>query len=183
MTLLPAFDPVLGHAGAAFIAALLLSAAWHKLRDLALFRAVLDNYRLLPTAWLPAAALALPVAEATVGVLLLPLETRAAAGWGALALLALVTTAVVINLQRGRARIDCGCGGTEQQPLSWGLVARNAVLGLLCLVIAAPTTGRATVWLDLAASLLATLFALGLYALVNQLLANHPRLLDLRNHP
>lgn len=181
--LLPAFDPVLGHAAAAFLGIVLLSGAWAKLRDVALFRAVLDNYQLVPDAWLPAAAWLLPLAEALAGLALLPTGLRPLGATAAAGVLLLVTSAVVINLLRGRGRIDCGCGGTEHQPLSWGLVARNGVLIALSVLAASPLAERATVWLDLMASSLATLFALGLYVLTNQLLANHPRLLDLRNHP
>ena len=177
----PAFDPVTGHAAAAFIALLLLDAAWHKLRDLPLFQAALEDYRLVPRALLSAMTLAIPLAELSAGLLLLPTRTRAMAGWLALALLALFTSAVVINLERGRARIACGCGGTEQHPLSWPLVARNVVLCLLCLVAAAPSTARQTTWIDPLASVLAALFALALDASFNQLAANQRRLTDLRN--
>lgn len=176
-------DPVLGHAAAAFLAIVLLSGAWAKLRDVALFRAAMDNYQLVPDAWLPAAAWGLPLIEALAGLALLPTGLRPLGALLAAGVLLVVTSAVVINLKRGRHRIDCGCGGSEHQPLSWGLVARNAVLIALCGLAALPLAERGTVWLDLVASTLATLFALGLYALVNQLLANHPRLLDLRNHP
>lgn len=179
----PLLDPVLGHAAAAFLAIVLLSGAWAKLRDVALFRAAMDNYQLVPDAWLPLAAWALPLAEALAGLMLLPTSLRPLGAALAAAVLLLVTAGVVINLQRGRARIDCGCGGNEHQPLSWGLVARNAVLIALSAAASLPMAERGTVWLDLMASALATLFALGLYALVNQLMANHPRLLDLRNHP
>ena len=48
--LLPALDPVIGHTAAASVGALLLTGALAKLRDMALFRATLDNYRLLPEA-------------------------------------------------------------------------------------------------------------------------------------
>ena len=54
--LLPALDPVIGHTAAASVGALLLTGALAKLRDMALFRATLDNYRLLPEAALGAPA-------------------------------------------------------------------------------------------------------------------------------
>ena len=41
---------------------------------------------------------------------------------------------MAINLRRGRAHIDCGCGQSFlAQSLSWTLVARNAVLAALLL--------------------------------------------------
>jgi hypothetical protein len=128
-------------------------------------------------------ALLLPLLELVAGALLLPTAARNAGALLALALLALVTGAVVINLKRGRERIDCGCGGSEHVPLSRGLVARNAGLALLAVVALMPAQARATVWLDLVATAFATLFLLGLYLVVNQLLSNHPRLIDLRNAP
>ncbi len=47
---------VIGHTAAASVGALLLTGALAKLRDMALFRAELDNYRLLPEAALGAPA-------------------------------------------------------------------------------------------------------------------------------
>lgn len=183
-TLLPfVLDPVLGHASAAALGAVLLLGALPKLRDPALFREALDNYRLLPRVLLAPMALLLPLLELLAGALLLPAASRGAGALLALALLALVTGAVAINLRRGRERIDCGCGGSEHVPLSRGLVARNAGLAVLALVALAPAQPRATVWLDLVATAFATLFLLGLVLVTNQLLSNHPRLTALRNAP
>ena len=89
--LLPALDPVIGHTAAASVGALLLTGALAKLRDVALFRATLDNYRLLPETALGAAAVALPLAELAAGALLLPTASRAAGAGLALLLLVLVT--------------------------------------------------------------------------------------------
>lgn len=176
-------DPVPGHAAAAALGTVLLLGAAAKLRDLALFRAALDNYRLLPAAALAPAALLLPLWELLAGALLLPTATRGDGAVLALGLLALVTAAVAINLQRGRARIDCGCGGDTHVPLSLGLVARNAGLALLGLAALLPTQPRPAQWLDFVAIACATLFLLGAYLAVNQLLSNQPRLTALRNAP
>ena len=58
---------------------------------------------------------------------------------------------MAINLRRGRADIDCGCfAGLMRQKLSWPLVARNLVLALALLVVAAGVGGaRSLAWLDL----------------------------------
>jgi hypothetical protein len=49
-------------------------------------------------------------------------------------LLALFAVAMAINLRRGRAHIDCGCGQSFlKQTLSWTLIARNAALVALLL--------------------------------------------------
>lgn len=182
MTALPALDPVLGHAAAAALAAVLLLGAIDKLRDLASFDEVLDNYRLLPAALLKPVARALPMTELLAGVLLLPGATRGFGAAAALALLALVTAAVVINLARGRTAIDCGCGGVAL-PLSWSLVLRNLVLAAAAVAAAAPSAARAVVWLDATAAVFAALFLLGLYGVANTLMAQQPLLMNLRNRP
>jgi len=183
MIALPLLDPVLGHSAAASLGALLLLGAADKLRDAARFRAVVEDYALLPPALVPAFALALPLIELLAGLLLLPSATRAPGAALAAAVLALVTAAVLINLRRGRSAIDCGCGGAAHTPLSAALVVRNGVLLLVAAAAALPATARATVWLDLAAVGCATLFGLGLYLVANTLLGQHGRLLDLRNAP
>ncbi|MDE2371502.1 MAG: methylamine utilization protein MauE [Burkholderiales bacterium] len=181
--LLPAVDPVIAHAAAACVGALMLIAAVEKWRDLATFRDALDNYRLLPAAAVPAFALALPLLEALAGALLLPLATRQLGAALALALWLTYTAAIAINLLRGRDRIDCGCGGAAHTPLGAGLLLRNAVLMALALLAAAPLHERGLVWLDGFAVAFATLFGLGLYALANTMLSHQSRLLDLRNSP
>ena len=55
---IPLLDPVATSALSAVLSVIFLTGAWQKLRDLALFQANIDNYRLLPDglAW-PAAIL------------------------------------------------------------------------------------------------------------------------------
>lgn len=181
--LLPAVDPLWSHAAAAFLGAVLLIGALEKLREPALFRDAVENYRLLPAAGVGAFARLLPLAELLAGALLLPLATRAAGALLALALLAMFTAAIAINVLRGRRRIDCGCGGAEYTPIGPGVIVRNVLLMLAALAAAAPLLGRATVWLDFAAAAFATLFLLGLYFLGNAMLGHQSRLLDSRNSP
>ena len=95
-------------------------------------------------------------------LLLLAGPLRAAGALLAIALLAVVSSAMALNLARGHTDIDCGCGGfgaAHQQPLHAGLLLRNAVLVLLALAAAAPGTGRALLWLDAVAVGACTLFA------------------------
>ncbi|MCG3190072.1 MAG: hypothetical protein LKCHEGNO_02673 [Burkholderiaceae bacterium] len=180
--LLPAIDPVFAHSAAAVVGAVLLIGAAEKLREPETWRDALDNYRLLPSAAVGAFARTLPLLEIAAGVLLLPLATRQAGALLALALLAVFTAAIAINLARGRDRIDCGCGGAHT-PLGTGVVLRNVALMLLVVAAAAPLHGRATVWLDFVAAGFATLFLLGLYFLANSMLGRQTQLLDLRNYP
>lgn len=180
---LPALDPVIGHAAAAALAVILVTAAIEKLREPALFRDAVENYRVVPPSAAAPLAHALPLLEALAGLALVPLATRAAGAALALALLALVTTAVAINVHRGRTRIDCGCGGDQHLPLGRGLVVRNVGLMAVAALAALPAAPRPTVWLDLAATVAGALALLALHAVANALLRNHSRLSDLRNAP
>lgn len=179
--LLPAIDPVLAHSAAAFVGAVLLMAAVEKLRDPGGFRDAVETYQVLPPAVVPAFARVVPLLEALAGAMLLPVASRQAGAALALALWLMFTAAIVINLRRGRDRIDCGCGGTAHTPLGKGLVLRNGALMLATGVAAAPLLGRSTVWLDMVAVGFATLFLLGLHLLANTMLSHQSRLLDLRN--
>lgn len=183
IAMLPVLDPVYAHSAAAGLGALLLLGALDKLREPELFRDALDNYRLLPAVAITPFALVLPLLEGLAGALLLPTLSRPLGALLALVLLCIVTAAIVINLGRGRNRIDCGCGGNRHTPLGIGLVVRNTLLMLLALAAAAPLSGRDVVWLDFAAVGFATLFGLGLYFLANAMLSHHSHLLELRNSP
>lgn len=115
-----------------------LTAAIGKMRHWSVFRGVVANYRLLPSHAEAAVAYGLPPAEALLGTALLlgtaPRWTAACAA----SLLLVFAMAMGINLRRGRRLVDCGCfQSTLKQPLSWKLVARNAVLACLLAATAA----------------------------------------------
>lgn len=174
-------DPTLPHIAAALLAIVFLGGAWQKLRDLDGLSAAIEQYRLMPSALAASAARALVAAELAAGLLLLPVPTRGVGAALSALLLAAVTLAVAINLLRGRSAIDCGCGGPEGgQHLSWGLVLRNALLGLAAGTAVAAETPREPVWLDGLTVVAGTLALYGLYAAANQLMANRPRLLKLK---
>lgn len=141
-------DPLLQLVIATALSLLFASAALHKRSEPARFRAQLAAYDVLPTARVRAFAAALPWFELGVALLLLPAMTRGAAGLVAALLLLAYAGAMGLNLLRGRADIDCGCGGTAQ-PLSWSLVLRNAVLAASAALLAASTADRALVASDL----------------------------------
>jgi hypothetical protein len=184
MEALWSLDPVLGHTAAAGIGSVLILAAIAKLRDIPLFRAAMDNYRLLPDALLGTASWFIPLLELLAGVLLLPSSTRSIGAVLALAALALVSGAVAIQLARNGERIDCGCGSdTSQVPISYALLVRNALLMALVLLAALPVTERPTVWIDAMTATLGTLFFLGLYQTVNLWLSHQPRLEEMKNAP
>jgi hypothetical protein len=172
-------DAVVAHALGAALSVLLLVGAFAKLRDLALVRANLENYQLLPDALVAPAAVVLAAWELACGlaVLLSPGAPLTLLATGAL--LALVTGAVVVNLLRGRTHIDCGCAGLSghgDQPLSWALVGRNALLLLALAIAGAGRPGRELQWIDYLSVAGSALALLGLYVAASQLLVNHPRL-------
>ncbi|MBA2588661.1 MAG: DoxX family membrane protein [Alphaproteobacteria bacterium] len=123
---------VLSVAGRVCVGLVFVLAGVQKAQHWKILPGVIANYRLLPRfAVAPVSAL-LPVLEMIVGLLLLSGFASPAAPLAAIALLALFAAAMAINLRRGRAHIDCGCGQSFlKQSLRWSLVARNAVLALL----------------------------------------------------
>ncbi len=110
---------------------MLLSAGLIKLTRPARFIEELADYEILPR-WLirPAGAVIIAL-ELTVGCAAIAPATRAAGCAAAIVLLAAFTSAVVVNLIRGRATIACACFGRSSQRLSWLLPARNGVLAAL----------------------------------------------------
>jgi hypothetical protein len=174
-----AADPIAQGALAGCFALILFAAAWHKLTEPLMFQAALDAYRLLPSVMTAAAARALPVVEATIGVALIVPSTRQAALSAFALLMAFYAAAIAINLLRGRAQIDCGCGA-EVHLLSWALVARNGLLALAALVICRPDSERQIDWLD-GVTLIACVLALyGFYLMCDELLRQHGRIAQLR---
>lgn len=169
-------DPVLATVLRLGVATLLLLAAWHKLRDVRAFRAAIAGYALVPGRAVPVVAMLVVGAEIVLGISLLLPRLGAAAAVGSAALLALYTTAIAVNLSRGRTRIDCGCAGPSGAlPLSRALVARNGVLIILSVGAAWPTSARALQVTDLFTVCVATLTFACLYVATETALANAAR--------
>ena len=161
----------------------LVFGALHKLRDWPAFRETVAAYRLLPDSLVPIVAWGLPATEALAGAALLVDDLRLIGAYAAMAVVGVATAAVAINVRRGRTDIDCGCGGLEgRQRLSWGLVARNAVLiAVLGAGIVVPCP-RMDV-LRAATLVAATLAFVTLFIAASQLVANRPFLLELSRRP
>jgi len=154
------------------MAAIFAQASVHALRDWATYTAIVENYRLVPP---PAARLAagiLPAAELAAATLLLIPATGTAGPTLGLALMALFTLAIAINVARGRVRIDCGCGGASGQQLSAALVVRNLLLGALLAATAAAPLPRSIDAGFAVGALGAAAFLVALYFAANQLMAN-----------
>ena len=145
-------------------------AAVHKTRHYLEFAGILNQYKLLPSFSIPYVAPLIIAAElAGAGALLTGL-TRDMGLTICVGLLGIYILAIGINLARGRAAIDCGCGG-EATPLSVWLVLRNVVL--IILASTAWSTTEATMSFStylLAATTTALLWLI--YVTGNQLLAN-----------
>jgi hypothetical protein len=177
-----ALDAVIARACGAAVALILLLGAIDKLRDRELFEAIVENYRVLPAgAGARVLSLVLPAVEIVTAALLLWPAQRATGALAAIALMAIFSLAIAINLARGRRDVDCGCGGASgRQTLSWWLLVRNAALALLAAIGAVDGTARDMAWLDAFTAIAGTLALLALYVFFNQLGANAPRLQTLR---
>ena len=175
-----ALDPVLIHIASAVLGAIFLAGALDKFKDRHLFIGVVQAYGLLPVPLVVVFAFLVASAELGIGLALWVPASWPAAQVAGIGLLAVVTAAVVINLLRGRTELSCGCGGASaDQQLSWSLVARNAALASLLLSATAMPVARELSVLDYGTIALGTCVGFGLYAALNQLLANAPRLASL----
>lgn len=164
----PAFglDPLPVWIAAAAMATLFAHAALSKWADLPLQEQQLAAYG-VPHSLLWLASRVLPLVELLAALSLLgPLRAYGAAL--AAGLLLAYAAAMAWHLWHGH-ELDCGCGG-EPLPVSWSLVARNAVLAGLSAVAAAPPAGRALGLADFAVVAAAVALASLLYAAFNQVL-------------
>ena len=85
-------------------------------------------------------------------------------------LIGIYTTAIAVNLLRGRRSIDCGCGG-EPTPLSAWMLLRNVLLVALAVIAGGLATAEVSA-MTLVLALPAVLMLWLVYAIANQLLAN-----------
>jgi hypothetical protein len=163
---------MVGEAARLMIAAVFALAAYHAMREWAVFGGIVEQYRLAPRRLARLAAWILPPLELVAAAfLVVPVTGRAGAALG-LGLMALFTVAIAVNLARGRGSIDCGCGGASGQKLSIGLVVRNLLMmsGLVLAWTApqwGPVDGATTIGIG-GASLTLTV----LYFAANQLMTN-----------
>jgi hypothetical protein len=135
-------DPAFQLVVRASLALLFAVSLRHKLADLDAFRRVLWAYELLPERSVARAGTA--VAAGELGLVIALLAAPAAwAAFLALVVLAIYTTAIAVNLARGRRDIDCGCGGPESyQRLGPVLLLRNGLLALVAATLLATPVAR-----------------------------------------
>jgi hypothetical protein len=157
------------------------AAVVHKLADLPAFRIVLHDYQVLPLALVTPATAIVIAAEAALAATLPWPATSAAAARVAVALLALYTAGIAINLLRGRRTLECGCApSTYRQPLSAGLIVRNVLLMAAAAALLLPASVRALAWLDGVTFLGVVVAAASAWTATQRLLALEPRLEVLR---
>jgi uncharacterized membrane protein YphA (DoxX/SURF4 family) len=166
-------DPAIGALLAGAFALLFLSAALHKLKDLATFRQALGAYRVVPESLLRLAVL-FAVAEACAGAGLLAGATRVPAAVLGVLLLVGYAAAIAVNLHRGRRSLSCGCGGAnDARAIAPWMVGRNLCLAASLAVLWVPWGARA---MDLADALTVgagTATAAFLYSSLDMLLGRH----------
>jgi uncharacterized membrane protein YphA (DoxX/SURF4 family) len=170
-------DPAIRGLCALALALIFGASGAMKLRDLEMFEGSLANYQ-LASRWMekPLAYL-LPIIECAAALGLLLSSTREVAAFMLLALLAIFTGAIAINLARGRTNIDCGCFGPAlRQQLSGWLLLRNLFLSVVDAIVILPATDRALESLDVVTIVLGALTLVTLYASANFAIGNAPKL-------
>ncbi|MCY1419407.1 Methylamine utilization protein MauE [compost metagenome] len=173
-------DPIFVIASAITVAVILASAATHKVRAPARFARQVEEYQLLPKVLVRLFARLLPLLELATALALLAPFSRPFAAPVAAGLLGLYAAAIGFNLWRGRKDIDCGCAGPDQsQPIRPALLLRNSVLVGLAVVASLAPHAREMGFFDGFVAIAASAVALLVYAAVDGLLANSPRLLKL----
>lgn len=174
-------DPVAAGIVVGAVALILFSAAWHKFSEPHAFLAALAGYRIVPGALLDPLSRTVPILEAALGLGLLVPASRGIALIAAAGLLALYGLAIAANLLRGRSYIECGCGGTAQ-PLSWGLVVRNAVVAAAAVGVSGPTATRGFDWLDAVTLLFGVLTFYITYLMTDELMRQASRMARTQPH-
>lgn len=169
-------DPVIAAALRILLALLFAAAVAHKLADFAAFRIVLHDYHMLPFAIVTPVTGLVIATEVGLAAALPWRATGSTAAWAAIALLAIYSFGIAINLLRGRRTLECGCAPSAyRQPLSEWLLLRNAVLIAAAFALTLPHAPRSLAWLD--AVTFAGMVAAGSAAWLatQQLLALEPR--------
>ena len=117
------------------LAGVFVVAGVAKLADLRASRAAMADFG-IPGPLAPVFAVAVPLAELTLAILLVPVATAAVAATLALLMLAGFTAGVAVNLARGRAP-ECNCfGSLSGRPIGPGTLVRNVALMALAAFVA-----------------------------------------------
>ena len=185
------FDPAIASMIRIVLAATFAQASLHKLRDIDRFQSTLSAYRLPlgPTESIrrPVAALlanAIPAIVMLLALWLIASPSALPAGLAA-SLLLLYSTAIGINLARGRLDLDCGCSGPAvRQPIGSGLIVRNTILMAVVGLTALPSSERILIWVDAVQILCGALGFVILISGFDTAMRNHQHMRNhrIRNH-
>lgn len=163
-------DPLWQLTLALFFALLFITTAWHKWQDMHHTASVVAKYRLVPITWCYVIAYAVATAEVLAVLLLWLIPTLGAVL--IIALLMAYSVAISINLQRGRTRMDCGCGGVPIR-LTPLLLVRNLLLIAFVGLLLVPVDVRLLTWVDKTLGIVTAMTFFVLYVTTEQLLSNH----------
>lgn len=170
-------DPVIEWVARLSLALLLFTAARHKLQGLPAFAATVRDYRILPASAASAAALFIALAEFSVASALMFPAADPVGPAAALALIALYSFAVGINLARGRRTMDCGClARAARQPLAPWLLIRNGILALGPTLLLFHDAPRAASWVDAVSVVGGVAILAAIWSAAHQLAASRPPL-------
>lgn len=123
-------------------------AAVHKLRDPAAFSGIVRGHALVPDGLAPGVTASLITGEGLAALALLAPIGAAPGAVLALALLGVYSTAIGVNLARGRRDVDCGClGPGQRQSLAPWMLLRNGILGIAAAACLIPLAARPLSWL------------------------------------
>ena len=142
-------DPAIGAVLVGCYVMLLVVAASHKLRNLALFAEVFAGYGMAPALYRWRLTWLVPLFELLAALgLLLPASRRGAAAAAAVLILG-YAIAILVNLRAGRHLVACGCGGPdERRPIAGWMVWRNLLLAVGLAVVMLPWDTRPLEWTD-----------------------------------
>ncbi|MEV6554369.1 MauE/DoxX family redox-associated membrane protein [Nocardia sp. NPDC051756] len=143
------------------VGGLFVAAGFAKLSATARWRQEwVASYELVPGALVRPAATAVPLVELATGIWLLLGAFGPTSVWVAVAVLLVVTAAVISALMR-RLGVPCGCFGMLGELISWRIVVRNLVLvaSLIGLAVHGLTATVAMFGAPAQISMIAILFA------------------------
>ncbi|WP_157721975.1 MauE/DoxX family redox-associated membrane protein [Tumebacillus avium] len=167
------------------LAFLFFTTAWSKLKKMGEHIGIVEDYKILPKRLVKPFAKGEVYFELSLSLLLIVGIYQDLTALAAVLLLLIYTTAITVNLLRGRKEISCGCGGAAgNHQLSGWLVLRNAVLIVLAMIVYAVNTPllsadallsgysiAAVLGLEMWVLLLAAVAAMFVWTIVNEMQA------------
>ncbi len=107
---------------------LFLVSGLSKLRNPRAFKLAVGGFRILPERLIPSTAVAVTGVEVGGSALLFSTDEAWLGAVGLALLLLAFNTGLVVNLLRGRRRLDCRCFGQPTARIGWGHVVQNTML-------------------------------------------------------